>query len=81
MGGQNMELDFNPVSILVSLIFSIVGFYYIKFGKTQGNMIMIFTGFGLFAYPLFVSGPIKNILVGSCLASVPWLAQRMGFEF
>lgn len=76
-----MELDFNPWSMLLSTIFGLLGLFFLRYGKAEGSFTKMVTGLLLMVYPLVVTGPWRNFLVGASLTAVPWLAGKMGIDF
>lgn len=74
-------MDFNPMSILFSLVFGVVGLSYFRHGKANTSGVTMASGVGLMGYPLFIHGPWYVLLVGMLLSLVPWLAGRLGIEW
>lgn len=74
-------MDFSPGSLLVSTIFGIVGVYYFKLGKGDGNAVKMLAGVGLMIYSFLVKGMWANLLVGLAIALSPWALARFGIDF
>ena len=60
---------------IVSVVFSIIGMGYFSMGRRRDNMAMLYSGIGLMAYPYFVNGVFKTLLLGIVLAVVPFVSR------
>ncbi len=75
--GYRLDLDWN--SILVSLIFSGVGFVYFSYGKKQSHFVMMLCGLSLMFYSYFVDSILWAIGIGVALSVAPffrWPSQK-----
>ena len=68
-------MDFNWPNIIVSLIFSVVGFGYFRYGKRLQAPVHMMTGAILMGYGYFVDSWWVNILIGAALCAVPFFIQ------
>lgn len=69
------QFDFNPWSIVLSLIFSSIGLYVFREGRRKENNYWISIGLALFGYTYFFSKPIHEILIGSSLCYLAYLKR------
>ncbi|MFA6548916.1 MAG: amino acid transport protein [Candidatus Margulisiibacteriota bacterium] len=63
--------------ILASLLFSIVGIFYFKRGKSENDVPMLICGVLLLVFPYFVSNAFAIVLIGAALTAVPYFIKRM----
>ena len=61
----------NTTNLLLSLIFSCIGFGYFIYGKKQKNITVGCVGVMLMIYPYFVSDTLALLLVGVVLIALP----------
>lgn len=73
--------QFDPLSMVFSTVFGIVGVYYFRHGKQEASAVSMLSGVGLMAYSLFVRGPWLNLLVGLALSLLPWGMGMLGVDF
>ncbi len=71
-----MSLDAN--ALLLSLLFSSVGFVLFVYGKKQSRIPHMAGGVMLMIYPYFVSNLIAMAAVGVAIIGLVWLAARLG---
>ena len=64
---------FSLSDILVSLIFSAIGFVYFSYGKKQAQFKLMVCGLGLMVYSYFTPTIIWNIGVGVVLSALPFI--------
>ena len=63
--------------IMASLLFGGIGFVYLKYGKTTGNVPMMVCGVGMMVYPYFFSSTLFIVLIGIGLAALPSILERL----
>ncbi len=63
-------------AMLVSMVFSTVGFGYFIYGKRQSEGWFMLAGAVLCIYPYMISGPVLMFLIGVVLMAVPFFARR-----
>ena len=66
-------MSFDVPSIIVTLIFSAVGFVYFAYGKKQAEFRFMACGMALMIYSYFVSSLAWNIGVGVLLSAAVFL--------
>jgi hypothetical protein len=71
-----VSLDAN--ALLLSLLFSSVGFVLFVYGKKQSRIPHMTGGVLLMVYPYFVSNLIAMAAVGVAILGLVWLAVRLG---
>jgi hypothetical protein len=71
-------MSFDANSLLLSLLFSSVGFVLFAYGKKQSRFPHMIAGVLLMIYPYFVSNLIAMSAVGVVIIALLWLAVRMG---
>lgn len=71
-----MNLDANV--LLLSLLFSSIGFVFFAYGKKQSRLPHMAAGVMLMIYPYFVSNLIAMTAVGAVIIALLWLAVRLG---
>ena len=59
-----MDFDISPGSLMVMIIFSLIGMVYIVRGKNDGPMSHVVYGVLLLIYPSFVTDLLPMLLVG-----------------
>ena len=74
----SLEVSFDPNSLLLSLLFSSVGFVLFAYGKKQARVPHMTAGVLLMVYPYFVSNLIAMSAVGVGIILLLWLAVRLG---
>ena len=62
--------------IIVGLVFSGVGYFYLNRGRAEGNTSKIVCGVAMMLYPYFVVNTVYIILVGLALAAAPYVMER-----
>ena len=75
-GGEGTLFGMSPWGMLASLLFSGIGYYYVKRGRDQGDMTRIGCGIALMLYPYFLSNALYIVLVGAALMAVPAVLER-----
>jgi len=71
-------VNFDANSLLLSLLFSSVGFVFFAYGKKQSRLPHMVAGVTLMIYPYFVSNLIAMSVVGVVVIALLWLAVRLG---
>jgi hypothetical protein len=71
-------VSFDANYLLLSLLFSSIGFVFFAYGKKQSRIPQMVAGVVLMVYPYFVSNPILMSAVGVLVIALMWLAVRMG---
>lgn len=67
---------FSPWTLLVGLVFSVLGAAYVKLGRDEASVTKIACGVALLTYPYFVTDPVYCTLVGLALAAGPYALER-----
>lgn len=62
--------------IIVGLVFSGLGYFYLNRGRAEGNVPKIACGVALMVYPYFVVNTVYIVLVGLSLAAAPYIMER-----
>jgi hypothetical protein len=60
---------------ILSIVFGIIGMGYFAMGRRRDNMMLFYSGIGLMAYPYFVNGVIKTLLLGIALSVIPFISR------
>ena len=60
-------------SVIAMVVFSIVGFGYLAYGKKSQQLLMILCGIGLMGYSYVITGTIYIILIGLVLSALPFV--------
>ena len=68
-------MHFNLSTIVISLIFSSVGFVYFSYGKKQSNFNLMAVGMILMLYTYFVSSVPVSLIIGILLTLAPKFFQ------
>ena len=63
-------------NIVVSVLFSLVGLAFLRFGKKQNEIRFAVLGVLLMGYSYFMPSLVWNILVGAALAAAPYTIWR-----
>lgn len=81
-GGITMDpsafLSLDPWTLFFGFVFSVIGFGYYRYGKRQGDTVMLVAGIVLMVYPLFVTSPMMLTVIGVILMAGPVMAKRLG---
>jgi hypothetical protein len=72
-------LNLNPWYLVLSLVFSTIGFGYFRYGKRQGESLLLIVGVMLMVYPYFITSPLAVVVVGLFLMAGPFVAKRFGW--
>jgi hypothetical protein len=71
-------VNLDPNVLLLSLLFSSIGFVFFAYGKKQSRFPHMVAGVTLMIYPYFVSNLIAMTAVGAAVIALLWLAVRLG---
>ncbi len=72
-------LNLDPWYLVLSLVFSTIGFGYFRYGKRQGDSLPLVVGVMLMVYPYFITSPLAVVVVGLLLMAGPFVARRLGW--
>jgi hypothetical protein len=67
---------YTPGSIIVMIIFSVIGLGYFSYGKKSQQFLMLICGIALMGYSYFVNGTAYIILIGVGLSALPFVFGR-----
>ena len=67
------------MTLLLGLVFGVIGSAYIVYGKRQYEPWFLVIGFALIIYPYFISSALLTILVGVILVLLPIAKHREWF--
>lgn len=62
-------------SLLWGLVFGSIGMGYFVYGKRQGSVMALLSGFALIVFPYFVTGWFLIILIGIALMALPYFIR------
>ncbi|GIU29845.1 hypothetical protein TUM4637_19880 [Shewanella hafniensis] len=65
----------NPVLLLWSLVFSLIGLGFFTYGKRQAAPIPLVVGLTLMIYPYFVTNLALFIAIGIALIALPYFMR------
>jgi hypothetical protein len=68
-----MDFDFN--ALLLSFLFSAVGFVYFSFGRRTINPRVMLTGMVLMGYSYFTPTPLWTLGIGAVLTALPFILK------
>jgi hypothetical protein len=60
-------------SVIVMVVFSIVGLAYLTYGKKSQQLLMVICGIGLMGYSYFITGTLYILLIGLVLSALPFV--------
>ena len=63
-------------SVIVMVVFSIVGLGYLAYGKKSQQLLMVICGIGLMGYSYFLTGTLILLLIGLVLSALPFILAR-----
>ena len=67
------------MTLLLGLVFGVIGSAYIVYGKRQHEPWFLVIGFALIIYPYFISSALLTILVGVILILLPVAKHKEWF--
>lgn len=70
-----MSLD--PVDMFFSIVFGLLGFCYLVYGKRSQSFFFIICGVGLMAYTMVTGSTAQVIGFGAALAIAPFILDRL----
>lgn len=62
--------------LMANLLFSLIGFFYFKYGRSTGSVPAMATGLALMLYPYFISNTLYMVLTGLAIMLAHWLFGR-----
>ena len=62
--------------LILSLIFSGIGFVYFAYGKKQSEFMFMLAGGIMFFYPYVITSPLWMTVVGLALMASPFIVER-----
>ena len=68
-----LEIEIDPTAIVLSLLFSVVGFAAFRYGRRMHQTPPVVLGIALMVYPLFVTSALWTAVVGTGLTGGLWL--------
>jgi hypothetical protein len=71
MGG--LPFKFTPSSLVAGIVFGLVGWYFFKEAKKEGNFWNILIGLAMMTYSLLITGSIMVWVVGGVLFYLAWI--------
>lgn len=66
-------MDFAPLDIILSVIFGLVGIFYLYWGRHEHSFPFIICGLGLMAYTLVTTSTAQVIWFGVGIAVLPFI--------
>ena len=69
-------MSFDPIPLLISAIFGLIGTGYFMYGKSAGRMVPLGTGVVLMVFPYFLPNIIAMIIVGMVVTVVPFFVRE-----
>jgi hypothetical protein len=72
-------LNLDPWYLVLSLVFSTIGFGYFRYGKRQGDSLALIVGVMLMVYPYFITNTLAVAVVGLALMASPFVSKRFGW--
>ena len=70
-------MDFDPASLLLSLVPSGIGFVLFMYGKKQMRWPQLVSGLALMVYPYFATSVTALVGIGALIGVGLWLALRL----
>jgi hypothetical protein len=67
-------MDFN--SLMISLLFGLVGMFFCAWGKNEGRIVPMVAGALLMVCPYFLSNVIALLIVCAILTAVPFVVRE-----
>ncbi len=71
------EFDWSPWALAWSILFSVVGLIYFRWGKRESELLPLLCGVLLLVYPYFVNSALAMALIGFVLTVVPLLPNHI----
>ena len=63
--------------MIASLVFSCVGYFYFKRGRSESDTNKLVCGIAMMVYPYFVTNALYITLVGAVLMAAPFIIERL----
>lgn len=70
-----MSFDFSPGSLIAGFVFSVVGIYLFRQGRSRAKFAYIFIGLALMIYPLFISNAWMSWGIGCALTAYAYVIR------
>ena len=68
-------MSFTPSTLFAGLLFSAIGLYLLRRGKSEANGWMLAVAVALILYPYFVGDDILVWVIGVALCGVAWVTR------
>ena len=75
-GGAGTLFGMSMWGMMASLLFSGIGYFYVKRGRDQSDTVKLCTGIALIVYPYFVTNALYIALIGAALMAAPYLIEK-----
>lgn len=75
-GGAGTLFGMSMWGMLASLLFSGIGYFYVKRGRDHGDATKIGCGIALLVYPYFVTNALYIALIGAALMAAPYIIEK-----
>ncbi len=72
-------MSFEPSTLFVSLMTSVVGYALFRYGRKQARLPQVIGGLALMVYPYFVDTFTSMLTIGVVICVGVWVALRMGW--
>ena len=72
-------MSFEPTTLFVSLMTSVVGYALFRYGRKQARLPQVIGGLALMVYPYFVDTFTSMLIIGVVICVGVWVALRMGW--
>ncbi len=76
LGSVDMGSMLDPWNIFFSILFGLIGFAYLAWGKKMGSFFFILSGLLLMCYTFFTNTNAEVIWYGLALCIIPFLLDR-----
>ena len=75
-GGAGTLFGMSAGAMMASLLFSGIGYFYVKRGRDQSDTVKLCTGIALMVYPYFVTNALYIALIGAALMAAPYVIEH-----
>ena len=72
-------MDFDPGSLLASLLVSSVGFVLLVYGRRMSRLPHGLAGLVMLIFPYFVPGVFPVLALGAVIAAALWVLVKLGW--
>jgi hypothetical protein len=69
-------MNFSVPALVAGFVFGVIGFYYFKAGKKDGELPVVLIGLTLMVYPYFIENIYLMCLTGFALTGVAYRMRR-----